>query len=75
MRNHHRSLRTSALQRPVVPGLHVQTGVRAGVDPSGELLEATRHFLQSLLNALPTTADTTATAAPVASPTTTPATS
>jgi hypothetical protein len=48
----------------------VTPGLRAGATPSDDLLEATRHFLQTLLNALPTAASATATAPTAAAPTT-----
>lgn len=51
--------------------LAVRTGLRAGADIApNELIEATRHFLQSLLNALPATPS-----APSAAPSTAPAAS
>jgi hypothetical protein len=68
---------TNQQQRPshaahpaVTPGLRAQTALRAGATPSDDLLEATRHFLQTLLNALPTAASATATAPTAAAPTT-----
>jgi len=64
----------NAVLSAVVPGLRVQTALRAGATPSDDLLEATRHFLQSLLNALPATGSNPSTASNNAA-TTTPATS